>query len=298
MNQTPEECGYFCSATFCWCSSLLFIFLQCSFWQEVGTLCHSVFLQQHGNNMSQNPTNIMLCLKINIKPHLLHGLLHAVHPLFIVWTLFLNMQLQTWCYYLDTPRQCQVPLALPAPVTALPRIIPLWVHLSHWWWAPSGDRNYTFGLWILSLTHSLEIIQVEYSWFSLFVVVMFYRVACDTEWVMLNHWTERKYTIRFMFIFGLNTCTTHSIHNLVVWFCVNFHVKTPYLIVVVVQLLSHVRVFETSWTAAPQTSLSFAIFQSLLNLCSLSLWCHPTISSSVAPFSPCLQSFQHEGLLQ
>ena len=166
------------------------------------------------------------------------------------------------CYYLDTPRQCQVPLALPASVTALPLIIPLWVHLSHWWWAPSGDRNYTFGLWILSLTHSLVIILVEYSWFSLFVVVMFYRVAYDTEWVMLNHWTERKHTVRFMFIFGLNTCTTHSIHNLVVWFYVNFHVKTPYLIVVVVQLLSHVQLFATPWTAECQASLSFTISQS------------------------------------
>ena len=27
------------------------------------------------------------------------------------------------------------------------------------------------------------------------------------------------------------------------------------------------------------------------NSCSLSWWCHPTISSSVVPFSPCLQSF-------
>ena len=28
------------------------------------------------------------------------------------------------------------------------------------------------------------------------------------------------------------------------------------------------------------------------------LWCHPTISSSVIPFSPCLQSFQRSGLSQ
>ena len=27
------------------------------------------------------------------------------------------------------------------------------------------------------------------------------------------------------------------------------------------------------------------------NLCPLSQWCHPIISSSVAPFSPCLQAF-------
>ena len=32
-----------------------------------------------------------------------------------------------------------------------------------------------------------------------------------------------------------------------------------------------------------------------LNLCPLSQWCHPTILSSVIPFSSCLQSFQASG---
>ena len=31
------------------------------------------------------------------------------------------------------------------------------------------------------------------------------------------------------------------------------------------------------------------------NVCPLSQWCHPTISSSVASFSPCLQSFPASG---
>ena len=34
------------------------------------------------------------------------------------------------------------------------------------------------------------------------------------------------------------------------------------------------------------------------NSCLLSWWCHPTISSSVAPFSSCLQSFPASGLFQ
>ena len=33
---------------------------------------------------------------------------------------------------------------------------------------------------------------------------------------------------------------------------------------------------------------------SWLNSCPLSQWCHPTSSSSVVPFSSCLQSFQHQ----
>ena len=57
-----------------------------------------------------------------------------------------------------------------------------------------------------------------------------------------------------------------------------------------VQLLSHVRLFATPWTAARQTSLSITNSQSLPKS-PLSWWCHPTISSSVVPFSSCLQSF-------
>ena len=34
------------------------------------------------------------------------------------------------------------------------------------------------------------------------------------------------------------------------------------------------------------------------NLCSLSWWCHPTLSSSVIPFSSCLQSFPASGSFQ
>ena len=34
------------------------------------------------------------------------------------------------------------------------------------------------------------------------------------------------------------------------------------------------------------------------NSCPLSQWCHPTISSSVVPFSSCLQSSQHQCLFQ
>ena len=51
----------------------------------------------------------------------------------------------------------------------------------------------------------------------------------------------------------------------------------------------------TPWTTAHQTSLSFTISRSLLKLMSIESWCHPTISSSVVPFSSCLQSFPASG---
>ena len=63
-----------------------------------------------------------------------------------------------------------------------------------------------------------------------------------------------------------------------------------------VQLLSCVWLSATPWTAAHQASLSFPVSQSLLKFMSqLSQWCHPAISSSVIPFSSCLQSFLASG---
>ena len=67
---------------------------------------------------------------------------------------------------------------------------------------------------------------------------------------------------------------------------------------VIVQSLSHVWLFATPWTAAPQVSLSFTISQSLSNLSPLNQWCHLTISSSVIPFFSCLQSFPASGSFQ
>ena len=62
-------------------------------------------------------------------------------------------------------------------------------------------------------------------------------------------------------------------------------------VVVVFRLLSHVQLFGTSWTAArslPSPSLSPGVYT---NSHPLSQWCHPTMSSSVIPFSSHLQSF-------
>ena len=61
-----------------------------------------------------------------------------------------------------------------------------------------------------------------------------------------------------------------------------------------VQSLSHVRLFVTPRTAAHQASLSITpgVYP---NPCPLSWWCHPSISSSVIPFSSCPQSFPAPG---
>ena len=64
-----------------------------------------------------------------------------------------------------------------------------------------------------------------------------------------------------------------------------------------VQSLSRVRLFATPWTTArpPCPSPTPTVYP---NSSPLSWWCHLTISSSVVPFSSCLQSFPTSGSLQ
>ena len=69
-------------------------------------------------------------------------------------------------------------------------------------------------------------------------------------------------------------------------------VQHPSLIVV--QLLSHVRLFETLWTSARQASLFFTSWV-CSDSCPLNQWCYLTISSSATFFSFCLQSFPTSG---
>ena len=61
------------------------------------------------------------------------------------------------------------------------------------------------------------------------------------------------------------------------------------------QSLSHVWLFGTLWTAARQASLAITNSKNYSDSCPLNRWCHPTISSSVAPFSSCLKSFPASG---
>ena len=68
--------------------------------------------------------------------------------------------------------------------------------------------------------------------------------------------------------------------------------------IVVVQSLSRVWLFATSWTEACQVSLFFPVSWSLSNSCLWRWWCHPTISSYGASFFSCCQSFPDQNLFQ
>ena len=62
-----------------------------------------------------------------------------------------------------------------------------------------------------------------------------------------------------------------------------------------VQSLSCVWLFATPWIAARQSSLSSPTPRDYSNSCPSSWWCHPAMSSSVIPFSSCLQSLPASG---
>ena len=62
-----------------------------------------------------------------------------------------------------------------------------------------------------------------------------------------------------------------------------------------VQSLRRVRLLVTPWTAARQPPCPSPTPGACSSSCSLSWWCHPPISSSVVPFSSCLQSFPASG---
>ena len=66
--------------------------------------------------------------------------------------------------------------------------------------------------------------------------------------------------------------------------------------VIVVQLLSRVQLFATSWTAECQASLSSTIFQSLLSFMSIELLMLSKHLISCHPLPLCLQSFPESGL--
>ena len=104
-----------------------------------------------------------------------------------------------------------------------------------------------------------------------------------------NHWQCNWLNLQSPSPFQRSGGETESSKPLITWLILQ--ANSPHPFVVVFQSFSHVRLFATPWTTALQASLSFTISQSCSNSCPLSQWCHPTILSSVVPFSSCLQSF-------
>ena len=93
--------------------------------------------------------------------------------------------------------------------------------------------------------------------------------------------------------FVLITQNSIRIPNSIMCIFVFQHIQLLCVIYIVVQLLSHVQLFATSWTAALQASLPFTISWSLPGFMSIELVM--TSLSSVIPISSCLQSLPASG---
>ena len=74
-----------------------------------------------------------------------------------------------------------------------------------------------------------------------------------------------------------------------------FKVIVDRYVVVVVQLLSYVQLCDPMDCSMPGSSGPLLSPRVCSNSCPLSWWCYLTISSSVVPFSSCLQSFPASG---
>ena len=94
-------------------------------------------------------------------------------------------------------------------------------------------------------------------------------------------------------------CLPHTENHQLNWkFCWNHKLSQISSIVLVllkinssVQLLSHVWLFAIPWTVACQLHYPSPALRVCSNSCLLSQWWHPTISSSIVPFSSCLSFF-------
>ena len=103
-------------------------------------------------------------------------------------------------------------------------------------------------------------------------------------------------TQKFLMIFFLTICPRDTHICSFLWHTKNNFFKTNFQgMKLAMYRISSVQSLSRVWLCDPmecgmQASLSITNSQSLLRPMSIE-WCHPTISSSVIPFSSCLQSF-------
>ena len=108
------------------------------------------------------------------------------------------------------------------------------------------------------------------------------------EWINYTYIYPLAFRLFYLTLYWVEFTVLHSRFLSVINFIYQFSS---------VQLLSHARLYwshelQHSRPPCPSKLLS------LPNSCPLSRWCHLTISSSVVPFSSCLQSFPTSGSFQ
>ena len=115
-------------------------------------------------------------------------------------------------------------------------------------------------------------------------------ISCDNEQMTLTPWTFHASLVNWEHLL---------FHGMVVRIILEWEGTQKGTSYSLVQF-SHSVVSDSLWPHEPQharhpcPSPTLGVYT---NSCPLSWWCHPTISSSVIPFSH-LQSFQHQGLFK
>ena len=140
----------------------------------------------------------------------------------------------------------------------------------------------SFCVWLLSF--NIKLVRTKHVIVDTCYLLVFIVLYHFTVWMYCNVFIHPWWTFMLSSVWGYYEYV--AVHFLV---CVFWHTKehiSPWYILgsgvsghriclysasVVVQLLSHVWLFATPWTAAPQASLSFIISQSLLKLMSILL---------------------------
>ena len=116
-------------------------------------------------------------------------------------------------------------------------------------------------------------------------------------------WFYPTSCLKFFVGFPLHWCWNLEITMLSVRSCmiplllllILSHLSTAFQFTSVSVVSDSLRPHESQHTRPPCLSPALGVYP---NSCSLSQWCHPTISSSVVPFSSCPQSFPASGSFQ
>ena len=146
-------------------------------------------------------------------------------------------------------------------------------------------------------TSKVNLIVILGSYFFLLNLSLLLLIYSLCFWIFNFHHYIFRYRIIFIYtswdpkiLFYLeDLIVLNSEISLTFPFIIPFSSFCP--VFLIVQSLNYVWLFATPWILANQASLFFTIFWNFFNSCPLSWWYHPTISSSIIPFSSCLQSF-------